>query len=102
MIDLSLSDAEAEALLGGFKGFGPDLEAIAGILAASRDLAQPQPDANANASLYRIVLTRMSSHQETRAYVARRRAEGLSTPEVMRCLKRYVARQVFKQLPRAA
>ena len=59
-------------------------------------------DRQANAALYRIVLTRMSSHQETRAYVARRRAEGLSTPEVMRCLKRYVARQVFKQLPRAA
>jgi len=59
-------------------------------------------DRNANAALYRIVLTRMSSHQETRTYVARRRAEGLSTPEVMRCLKRYVARQVFKQLPRAA
>ena len=59
-------------------------------------------DRNANAALHRIVLTRMSSHQETRAYVARRRAEGLSTPEVMRCLKRYVARQVFKQLPRTA
>ena len=59
-------------------------------------------DRNANAALYRIVLTRMSSHQETRRYVARRRAEGLSTPEVMRCLKRYVARQVFKQLPRTA
>jgi transposase len=59
-------------------------------------------DRNANAALYRIVLTRMSSHQETRTYAARRRAEGLSTPEVMRCLKRYVARQVFKQLPRAA
>ena len=59
-------------------------------------------DRNANAALYRIVLTRMSSDEETRRYVARRRAEGLSTPEVMRCLKRYVARQVFKQLPRAA
>jgi hypothetical protein len=43
----------------------------------------------------------MSSHQETRTYVARRRAEGLSTPEVMRCLKRYVARQVFKHLQMA-
>jgi transposase len=59
-------------------------------------------DRNANSALYRIVLTRMSSDQETRRYVARRRTEGLSTPEVMRCLKRYVARQVFKQLPRAA
>ncbi len=59
-------------------------------------------DRNANSALYRIVLTRMSSDQETRRYVARRRDEGLSTPEIMRCLKRYVARQVFKELPRAA
>ena len=59
-------------------------------------------DRQANAALYRIVLTRMSSHPQTRSYVARRRAEGLNTPEIMRCLKRYVARQTFKQLPRAA
>ena len=58
-------------------------------------------DRNANAALHRIVLTRMSSHAETRAYVTRRRAEGLSTPEVMRCLKRYVARHVYKHLPTA-
>jgi len=56
-------------------------------------------DRQANAALYRIVLTRMSSHQETRRYVTRRRAEGLNTAEVMRCLKRYVARQTFKHLP---
>ncbi|MEE8268237.1 MAG: IS110 family transposase [Gemmatimonadales bacterium] len=54
---------------------------------------------HANAALYRIVLTRMSNHPETRAYVTRRRAEGLNTGEVMRCLKRYVARRVFKHLP---
>ena len=48
-------------------------------------------DRHANSALYRIVLTRMSSHPETRRYVARRRAEGLTTAEVMRCLKRYVA-----------
>ncbi len=58
-------------------------------------------DRHANAALYHIVLTRMSSHPETRAYVARRRAEGKSTAEIMRCLKRYVARQVFKHLPMA-
>jgi transposase len=58
-------------------------------------------DRNANAALYRIVFTRMSSHEETRSYVARRRAEGLNTPEIMRCLKRYVARQTFKHLPAA-
>ena len=56
-------------------------------------------DRQANAALYRIVLTRMSSHDETRRYVAKRRTDGLSTPEIMRCLKRYVARQTFKQLP---
>jgi hypothetical protein len=44
----------------------------------------------------------MSSHTETRAYVARRRSEGLNTAEIMRCLKRYVARQVFKHLPQIA
>jgi len=59
-------------------------------------------DRQANAALYRIVLTRMSSHQQTRGYVTRRRAEGLNTAEIMRCLKRYVARQVFKHLPTAA
>ena len=58
-------------------------------------------DRNANAALYRIVLTRMSSHEQTRTYVARRRAEGRTTAEIMRCLKRYVARQVFKHLPAA-
>jgi len=56
-------------------------------------------DRQANAALYRIVLTRMSSHEETRRYVARRRDEGLNTTEIMRCLKRYVARQTFKHLP---
>ena len=55
-------------------------------------------DRQANAALYRIVLTRMSSHPETRIYVTRRRTEGLSTPEIIRCLKRYVARQTYKHL----
>ncbi len=59
-------------------------------------------DRQANAALYQIVLTRMSSDDETRNYVRRRRAEGLSTREIMRCLKRYVARQTFKHLPRVA
>ena len=56
-------------------------------------------DRQANAALYRIVLTRMSSHDETRRYAARRREEGLNTAEIMRCLKRYVARQTYKHLP---
>ena len=56
-------------------------------------------DRQANAALYRIVLTRMSSHPETRTYVTRRREEGLNTTEIIRCLKRYVARQTYKHLP---
>jgi transposase len=59
-------------------------------------------DRHANAALYQIVLTRMSSDAETRNYVTRRTVEGLSKREIMRCLKRYVARQTFKHLPRAA
>lgn len=55
-------------------------------------------DRHANSALYRIVLTRMASHEETRRYVTRRRAEGLTTPEIMRCLKRYVARETFKHI----
>jgi transposase len=56
----------------------------------------------ANSALYRIVLTRMSSHPPTRLYVERRRAEGKSTGEIVRALKRYVAREVYKHLPRPA
>jgi len=56
-------------------------------------------DRQANAALYRIVLTRMARDPQTRAYVTRRREEGLNTPEIMRCLKRYVARQTYKHLP---
>jgi len=56
-------------------------------------------DRQADAALYRIVLTRMSSDPRTRDYVQRRRAEGLSNREIMRCLKRYVARETFKHLP---
>ena len=52
----------------------------------------------ANNALYRVVITRMSSDPRTRDYVARRRAEGKSTGEIVRILKRYVAREVFKHL----
>ena len=52
----------------------------------------------ANHALWRIVITRMSSHPETRAYVERRTKEGLSKPEIIRCLKRYVAREVYHHL----
>jgi transposase len=55
-------------------------------------------DRQANAAFYRIVLTRMSGDPDTKAYVARRREEGKNTAEIMRCLKRYVARETFKHI----
>ena len=55
-------------------------------------------DRQANNALYRVVITRMASHQPTKDYVARRRAEGKSTGEIVRILKRYVAREAFKHL----
>ena len=44
----------------------------------------------------------MSSHPPTRAYVERRTTEGLSKKEIMRCLKRYVAREVYPHLRHVA
>jgi transposase len=55
-------------------------------------------DREANHALWRIVITRMSSHPQTRAYVERRTKEGLTEKEIIRCLKRYVARQVYRHL----
>jgi transposase len=52
----------------------------------------------ANHALWRIVITRMSAHPATRAYVERRTGEGLSRKEIIRCLKRYVAREVYPHL----
>lgn len=52
----------------------------------------------ANAALYRIVLVRMRYHQPTKDYVDRRTSEGKSKPEIIRCLKRYVAREVYTAL----
>jgi len=54
----------------------------------------------ANHALWRIVLTRMSGDARTRVYVARRLHEGRSKPEITRILKRYVAREVYRHLPR--
>jgi len=52
----------------------------------------------ANNALWRIVIGRLRWHEPTKAYVARRTSEGLSKKEIIRCLKRYVAREVFRAL----
>jgi transposase len=55
-------------------------------------------DRSANQALWRIVMVRMSWDERTRAYAARRTSEGLSKREIIRCLKRYVAREVYEVL----
>lgn len=57
-------------------------------------------DRAANNALHRIALVRMASHEETRAYVHRQRAKGRSSKEILRCLKRSIAREIFKYLTR--
>ena len=52
----------------------------------------------ANSALHMIVLCRMRTDPRTRTYVERRTGEGLSKREVMRCLKRYVAREIYRIL----
>ena len=55
-------------------------------------------DRQANAALYRIVLVRLSHDPRTQAYMRRRTAEGMSKRDVIRCLKRYVAREVYSAI----
>ena len=57
-------------------------------------------DRQLNRALHTIVVARLRDDPDTRAYAARRRAEGKSTREIRRCLKRAVARQLFKLLER--
>jgi hypothetical protein len=52
----------------------------------------------ANAALYRAVIVRMQHHEPTRAYVARRTLEGKSKAEIIRCLKRLLARETWALL----
>lgn len=57
-------------------------------------------DRQANAALWRIVLTPLRYDEQSQTYFERRLAEGLTKKEAIRCLKRYVAREVFAHLPR--
>jgi transposase len=57
-------------------------------------------DRQANSALWRIVITRLSHDPATRSYLDRRLAQGKTKPEAIRCLKRYVARELYHRLPR--
>jgi transposase len=55
-------------------------------------------DRQANKAIHHVALVRMKTDTRTRNYVASRRAEGKSTKETIRCLKRYIAREIYDQL----
>ena len=54
-----------------------------------------------NSAIHMIATSRMRCHPATIAYVTRRRAEGKTTREIRRCLKRYIARQIYRALTTA-
>jgi transposase len=56
-------------------------------------------DRQANAALWRIAIVRLATDPDTRDYVTRRQAEGKTKSEAIRCLGRYIAREVFNALP---
>jgi hypothetical protein len=58
-------------------------------------------DRAANSALHRIALVRMSSHQKTRGYVERQGTRGRTKKEILRLLKRAIAREIFRLLTRA-
>jgi transposase len=57
-------------------------------------------DRQANAALWRIAMVRVAHDPETTAYFERKRTEGRSKAEIIRLLKRYIAREVYRYLPR--
>jgi transposase len=82
----------SEAAFSMLSGASP-LEASSGKTVRHR--LKPGGDRQANAALYRFVVVRMRHHAPTRAYLQRRTTEGLSKPEIIRCPKRYVAREIY-------
>jgi transposase len=55
-------------------------------------------DRQANSALYTIVLARLRWDARTRGYVERRTGEGKTRREAIRCLKRYVAREIYQTI----
>lgn len=52
----------------------------------------------ANAALYRVAIVRMRDHEPTQTYVAKRTADGKGKREIIRCLKRYIVREIYRHL----
>ncbi len=52
----------------------------------------------ANAALYRVAIVRVRNHEPTLAYVKKRTKDGKRKSEIIRCLKRYIAREIYNQI----
>jgi transposase len=52
----------------------------------------------ANAALYRVAIVRMRDHKPTKTYAAKRTAEGKTRREIVRCIKRYIVREIYRHL----
>lgn len=55
-------------------------------------------DRQANRAIYTMTITRLAHHEPTKTYRNRRRNEGLHNPDIIRCLKRYIVREVYQAL----
>ncbi len=66
-----------------------------------RHRLDPGGDRQLNRALHTIIISRRKNHPPTSAYIERRRAEGKSVREAIRCLKRYLARHLFRLLEAA-
>jgi transposase len=55
-------------------------------------------DRQADYALYILAVTRMAWDSRTRPYVAKRQADGKTTKEIIRCLKRHIAREIYRLL----
>jgi len=85
----------SEAAFAKLAGVAP-IEASSGMVVRHR--LNRSGDRQLNRALHTIVMVRMRQDSATKDYVQRRLAEGRSSREIKRCLKRYVARQLFRQL----
>jgi len=85
----------SEAAFAKLGGVAP-IEASSGMV--TRHRLNRAGDRQLNRALHTVVMVRMRQDPETKDYVQRRLAEGKSLRETKRCLKRYVARQLFRQL----
>ncbi len=85
----------SEAAFAKLGGVAP-IEASSGTVVRHR--LNRSGDRQLNRALHTIVMVRMRQDEETKTYVKRRLSEGKSIREVKRCLKRYVARQLFRRL----